>query len=169
MKHQSGVTLIELLVTLSIAVILMTVAIPNFQDFMRASRTSSIAMDQMGALNVARSEAIKRGAQVVLCSTAMDANPDDNACGGDWTDGMMAFVDTDADSAKDAGEPLVKVFSAVTSGYTVTTTPDTTTVVFDRMGRATAAISFAICADGSNQGQQVQVTATRIRMSGAAC
>src|SRR3569832_1392228 len=59
-----GFTLIEQLVTLAIAVILLTVAVPNYQMFVANSRMASQANEVVGALSLARSEAVKRGTQV---------------------------------------------------------------------------------------------------------
>src|SRR3569832_2509448 len=65
-----GFTLIELLVTLAIAVILLTVAVPNYQMFVANSRMASQANEVVGALSLARSEAVKRGTQVSVCASS---------------------------------------------------------------------------------------------------
>lgn len=169
MKHYRGYTLIELLVTLSIAVILMTVAIPGLQDFMRASRLSSVAMDQMGALNMARSEAIKRGMTISLCATPMDTDPSDNTCTGGWAGGMMAFIDLNGNGGKDGGETLVKVYGGTPSGYTVSEAGGATVVTFNRMGMSAASRTFNLCASGSTAGQQISVTTTGLRMGSHTC
>ncbi len=92
-RAQSGVTLIELLVTLSIAVILMTIAVPGFQDFFRRNRVEAATSDIVAALNYARSEAIRRGVRVSVCGSSNPnaANPtcEDNK----WAEGWVVFVD----------------------------------------------------------------------------
>ncbi len=92
-RPQTGVTLIELLVTLSIAVILMAIAVPGFQDFFRRNRVDSAASEFVAALNYARSEAIRRGVRVSVCgsSNPSAASP---TCGDDkWAEGWVVFVD----------------------------------------------------------------------------
>lgn len=79
-----GFTLIELLVTLAVAAILITVAVPNFQMFVMNSRMASQANDLITSLSVARSEAVKRGANVTLC-----ASSDGNTCTGTWAQGWI--------------------------------------------------------------------------------
>ncbi|MBN8772197.1 MAG: GspH/FimT family pseudopilin, partial [Thiobacillus sp.] len=63
-----GFTLIELVVTLAVAGILLGIAIPNFQLFVMNNRMASQANDLITALNMARSEAVKRAANVMVCS-----------------------------------------------------------------------------------------------------
>ena len=66
MKQQHGFTLIELMVTLAVLTIVLTVGVPNFQNFMLKHRISTAANTLIGALNLARSEAIKRGSDVKM-------------------------------------------------------------------------------------------------------
>lgn len=65
--RRRGFTIVELLVTVSIAAILLAVAVPSFQTMIVESRLTTQVNDMVGALNIARSEAIKRNASVSLC------------------------------------------------------------------------------------------------------
>ena len=80
-----GFTLIELLITLVIAAVLMTVAVPNFIAFQRNSELTSIANSFMAATNGARGEAMKRGRYTMVV-------PSD---GTNWSSGWIVFVDVD--------------------------------------------------------------------------
>lgn len=60
MKRQPGFTLIELMVTIVVAVILATVAVPGFQRIMATNRIAADYNEALSGLNFARSEAIKR-------------------------------------------------------------------------------------------------------------
>lgn len=64
----AGFTLIELMVTLAVGALLLTVAIPSFRTLLRNYQVSTQADDFLGSVLTARSEAVKRGAQVVLCA-----------------------------------------------------------------------------------------------------
>lgn len=113
----AGVTLIELLVSLSITAILLTVALPSLSSFMSDSRLSSRTFDLVGAMNLARSEAIKRGAWVTLCKTTHPDSPTP-ACesGAGWEGGWIVFTDNNQDIGNQIGvidgtDQIIKVFS----------------------------------------------------------
>jgi type IV fimbrial biogenesis protein FimT len=67
--RQGGLTLIELLVVLSIAVILMALAAPSFNETLRRNRIETAANGLLSALNFARTEAIRRGVSITVRKT----------------------------------------------------------------------------------------------------
>lgn len=64
----SGFSLIELMVTISVAVILMAIAIPSFIDITVSNKLSSTSNDLISALTSARIEAIKRNTNISVCA-----------------------------------------------------------------------------------------------------
>lgn len=115
MKKMTGFTLVELMVALVVAAILLAVGVPSFIATVRSSRTTSQANELVTAFNLARSEAVKRGVQVVVLRN-----------GAEWEDGWQVFVDEDGDEAMGAGDTLVQVYSALSEGYTLRTGPNFT-------------------------------------------
>jgi type IV fimbrial biogenesis protein FimT len=63
----AGFTLVELIVTVSVASVLLAVAVPSFNEMIVSSRLTAQSNDMLAAINLARSEAIKRNASVTLC------------------------------------------------------------------------------------------------------
>jgi len=74
----SGFTIIELMATLVVLGILVTVALPSFSDLVLNTRIKNAASDVYGALALARSEAIKRNANVTIAPV-----------GGQWANGWQ--------------------------------------------------------------------------------
>ncbi len=63
MNAERGFTLLELIVTVVVASILLTVAVPSFTTLIRSNRAASEANALLTMLTLARSEAIKRNAR----------------------------------------------------------------------------------------------------------
>jgi type IV fimbrial biogenesis protein FimT len=63
-----GFSLVELMVTVAIAAILMAIAAPSFSIFIDNQKLLTTATEFYSAVNMTRSEAIKRGAQVTLAA-----------------------------------------------------------------------------------------------------
>ena len=70
MPREHGITLVELLVTLAVAVILATIALPGFAGLLQEQRLITATTDFMASLRLARSEAVQRGEGVLICPSA---------------------------------------------------------------------------------------------------
>jgi len=113
-KKLHGVTLIELLVTLSVLGILIAVGVPSFNQFMTNSRLNSYVNTMLSNLSLARSEAIKRNGRVVVCTSSDGASCDNS---GDWNQGWIIFADIDNDASRDDGEDLIHAMPSLQTGY----------------------------------------------------
>ena len=92
-RKQLGFTLIELLITIIIAGVLLTIAVPSYQSFVQKNHTITNANNLVTALNLARSEAIKRGMQVTLRRKGSSSQT--------WEDGWDVFTDINANGSFD--------------------------------------------------------------------
>lgn len=103
-----GVTLVELVMTIAIAAILMSVAVPSFHSIMRANRISALTNDISTAFQLARSEAVTRGRLVTVCKSdkVMEASDDDVLCNASasWQDGWLIFVDENRNGIRESTE-----------------------------------------------------------------
>lgn len=83
MKQQSGFTLIELMITLTLLGIILGLALPAITDFAIKQRVSAQANEMMLSLAFARSEALKRNQDVrVIPRTGTAAGWSDGWCVG---------------------------------------------------------------------------------------
>lgn len=85
-RFSDGFTLIELMVVVAIVAILATLAAPSFVDMLRRNRLSTAVSALQVSLSLARSEAVKRGADARVTVAA-------NTSAGVWTNGWTVFVD----------------------------------------------------------------------------
>ncbi len=79
-----GFTLVELMVTLVVAIVLLTIAVPSFRQITISNQLTTAANEVVLAVNTARMEAIKRNASTQLCSDTAANNASDalgTACG----------------------------------------------------------------------------------------
>lgn len=86
-----GFTLVELMVTLAVAAVLLTLAAPSMADLLRSNRLAAANNTLVASLNVARAEALRRGRAITVCASA-----DQRTCSAsnDWATGWVVFEDT---------------------------------------------------------------------------
>jgi type IV fimbrial biogenesis protein FimT len=71
---ESGFTMVELLATIAVVAVLAAIAVPAFRSSIAGSRLTSTTNNFIGALNQARSEAVRRNATVQFCGSTAAAN-----------------------------------------------------------------------------------------------
>lgn len=107
-RLQNGFTLYELLITLLIVGVILTLGIPNLSEFSANSRLTGAANDLHASFQLARSEAARAKTNITICASA---NPFDAAanCGGTWNQGFIVFIDDDGDLVRaGAGETVLR-------------------------------------------------------------
>jgi len=83
MKRQNGVTLIELIVTLVVLGVLVSIAAPSFRSIRDVNRVKAAAEAVYAQLQFARSEAIKQNRDLWVA-----VSPDDGSASEDWCLGI---------------------------------------------------------------------------------
>lgn len=120
-----GFTMIELATTIAIVGIGLTIAMPDLSSFIRRNQMSAGTNDMLAAVNVVRTEAVKRSVPTVLCASTDAIN-----CSGtptNWDGGYIGFVDLDGNGARNVTlENLITSGTAQTSGVQVRSAGATT-------------------------------------------
>ena len=105
-KTQHGVSLIELMVTISVVSILLAVGVPSYRYVTTSNRVSSEVNGLLLDLQYARSEALKQGRTVTLCPATST-----QTCATDqkFQNGWIVFIDINGNGqVDDASEVLLK-------------------------------------------------------------
>ena len=121
---QTGFTLYELLTTLLIVGIVLSLGIPNMQSFRENSRMTAVANDLHSTFHLARSEASRSKTNITICASAnsMAAVP---TCGGELEAGWIIFEDRNGDIAVNGADSVLRRFPPVANAIAINTTgPD---------------------------------------------
>ena len=108
-----GFTLVELLASLAVGGILMSITVPAMTGMLNTQKAISATNALLAGLNLARSEAIKRNARAVLCKTA---NGLTCTASGGWEQGWILFHDLNNNAVLDAGEEVVRQQGPASAG-----------------------------------------------------
>lgn len=119
-SQHKGFTLIELMVTLLVAAIVLGVGIPAFTQFVSTNRMAAAVNDLTTAVHLARTEAVKRRANVTVCPSGnWDSAAPACSNAGTFEDGWIVFVDCTVQPppASSCGAPnyVVDAFDTVVS------------------------------------------------------
>lgn len=124
MMRAQGFTLVELMVTVALVAILAGIGIPSFNNLVAQNRVVSAINEFHSGLRLARSEAVKRSANVVFC-----ASSNQTSCTGSWGSGWLVYQDADGDGTVDSNE-IIRVGDPISAGYALTFSSNTSSITF---------------------------------------
>ncbi len=109
-----GVTLIELLVVVAILALLGCLAAPSLSGVADRMTVASFTHAFVAHMHLARSEAIKRNARVVVCKSS-----DGLSCAatGHWNQGWLVFHDEDGNGQVGANERILQRQAGLPSAF----------------------------------------------------
>lgn len=172
---QGGFTLVEVMVTVTIATILMMVAVPNVSILLKNNRMSSLKNDFISGLALARSTAVTRGNSATVCASNI-AGTQCETGSFVWVNGWLVFDDIDNDGVIDSNETTIAVKNTMPKQTVLSMSADTKRVSFDSEGSAFGfSGEFAFCDDRgdsdkigliiSNSGRSRAATAAEVNVS----
>lgn len=142
-RHR-GVTLVELLFVIAIFGIAYTMVGPNIRYFMAKNQLSAAINYRSGMMQKTRLFAIEHATTVLICPSA-----DLSKCSKDWSHNLIAFVDTNANSARDKNEAII--YSVQALHKSIITKGPKTRVRFYETGISASPASFIYCIRLSTQ------------------
>ena len=153
--------MIELMITLGIAAILLTVAVPGFNTTIKNNRLITHTNLLVSSIGLARSEAVKHGRTATVC---INANQPAVGCtiGNNWELGWMVWVDLNNNNQPDAGEER-RFVQAFPQGTTLTSA--VSRLNFTAQGAAandtTSGATLDLCDNRTAEtGRQIGISAT---------
>ncbi len=175
-KPADGFSLIELMVVVAILGILMSMAAPNFSEWIASQRVRDTAADIHTSLMRARSEAISRGGSTSICAV------NGNLANG-WSIPNPSLQDDGTLFNPDPAAPTdttfkctntLSVFIEQHGAVPNATISGATDVTFASTGRIAAALGIKITMTGTNMARCVTVNTagrpkTRAINAGDAC
>ncbi len=138
-----GHTLVEMLVTLTLAGIVLTTGIPELKRILASNRMITEINGLVAHLHLARSEAVNRGKRVVLCPGS-----DDGRCLGspEWHRGYILFVDDNGNRERDTREPLIRVHAVDAPGILITSSASRRRISYHPDGASPGSnLTFIFC------------------------
>lgn len=100
--HQYGFSLIELITTLSVSTLLITIGAPTYTDITDHIRADSNIKTIQQTFVFARNTAINYGYRVTVCPLV------DGQCTEDWQQGISVFTDSGTVETLDLNDKVIK-------------------------------------------------------------
>jgi type IV fimbrial biogenesis protein FimT len=99
--HNRGITLIELMTTISVVVTTLSIGVPTFNNIHSAMQRGQVTTELMTSFMLARSEAARHAISVTVCASATGTS----CASGDtlnWPGGWIVFTDANENHVVDA-------------------------------------------------------------------
>ncbi len=104
MHSLQGFTLLELLFTVLIMSLLMTLGVPQLSLFIDQNEASALQKTLIQHIAIAKSSAANSGRIVTLCPSTAYLE-----CEGSWTQGSMVFIDRNSNRKVDLDDSVIRI------------------------------------------------------------
>lgn len=149
-----GLTLVELMVAVVVISLLLALAVPRWGAFVARNRVIAASNAFQGTLRLARTTAIERSTNVVVCAS----NASGTACGNDWTQGWLVFLDPKNNGLITDAQQRVRVQGALPGSLRFRTDPALLRFHFAGTGFPSNTTTFVLYSDPC-QGQGARLIA----------
>lgn len=149
-RAEKGFTLIELMITVALVGILLSIGIPSFSSVIKDNRQTTLLNEFSSFFHYAKSVAVTQGESVTLCARNTEGTNCDSTA--DWDDGWIVFIDINRDGdVDDNGDTtlcesdedcVLKVYGAIETGISISAS---SLVVKINTKGFTSASTFTFC------------------------
>jgi Tfp pilus assembly protein FimT len=146
---QSGLTLLELLVTLGILVLVITMSAPISQALTESTERRTALNNLFHAFQSARSEAIRRGHVMTLCPLVS------SNCSSDWSKDISLFTDPDSNRVLSGGEAILFTIHPPRKGDLIPAPASRRYFQFDALGAVKGTIGNVTYCPASGNPKQI--------------
>jgi len=158
-RSTAGLTLVELMTTLAVGTILLTVGVPSYQAVIDNQHIHTRTNQLVTHLHLARSASVTRFERVALCPSADGESCDDSF---DWSSGWLVFVDNNRDRQRQTDEQILRKSEVIPSVKVVTST-GRRRIVYEPDGTVTGGsnATFKLCSEkvsGRNRAVIISIT-----------
>lgn len=137
-NRQQGLTLMELMITLAIISILITVVAPSVAELLTRNRITAQVNEISGVIQLGRHTAIDEQSVTIVCPTANFSD-----CSNDWGLAKMVFVDLDLSGTRADDEEILAGTSVSPAGLNLS--GPAAPILFNPDGTASAPSTVLIC------------------------
>lgn len=144
----SGITLIELLVTISILVIIASTSIATFLPIIQNKQLSHVAESFQNSVVLARNKAKQTGEHILLCGGITG-----NTCSKDWSLGWSIF------QINHSGSGIKRTYSYENPYQQLTIPYNKMEIAFNGQGllESTKTITIKICHPKEQKGYEIEI------------
>lgn len=158
-RYGKGLTLIELLVTMVVLIIVISIAVPNMRSLIKRQDLISKSSLLSSTLAYARNEAVARVANITVCGTANQTSCNGNS---DLSSGWLVFFDKNADGAFVAadGDELLKQGGDDGNEVSMRLAASATSIRYTDRGESREVRQVYFCTEGGNTNPSLSKTLT---------
>ncbi len=148
-----GFTLIDLILTLSIVSILISISLPSFSAQIKQAQVKTATNSLLESINLTRTQAVMTNKRATIRRQ------------NEWSEGWEIFIDTDNDGIRDTNEKLIKMQEKLNGIKIITNRPITNNVSYIGTGESRNASgtngggfqagTFTICPTAKGKGVQL--------------
>ena len=146
--------------TIAIAAIVATIAIPSFQYVTNSNRVAGEVNGLLGDLQFARAEAIKEGQPVTVCMSKGGTTCD--TTGNAWNSGWIVYSNptgTGTNTTTPVAGSILRIQNTFTSTDTFTAAPGYSAITYNREGYAIGILNGTVISLHVTSGSAAQIAA----------